>query len=389
MHANAVVFLGSFRLVRPRYEARQEEILAWLAETHAAGARASAPNPATFDAAACTERMKRLVRHVCCGPDKIAARGYSTADAKHAREDETVLYDVARSPAGGGTAARTDHYAREVESVFSRLYAEEAQPPDDLIHVTCTGYVSPSGAQRLVSKKGWGTRTRVTHAYHMGCYAAVPALRMGTGFVRSHKADDVHRVDIVHTELCSLHFDPSDHSPEQFVVQSLFGDGSIRYTLRGDLQAKDGAGLRVLALHEVVADDSEDAMQWRMGDHGIRMKLSRAVPERIGHMIREFSAALFDRADLDFARERADCVFAVHPGGPKIIDVVRDALEVRDAQVAAAHRVLRKFGNMSSATLPHIWLDLLGDPECRPGSLIASFAFGPGLTVAGALFRKE
>jgi hypothetical protein len=43
---------------------------------------------------------------------------------------------------------------------------------------------------------------------------------------------------------------------------------------------------------------------------------------------------------------------------------------------------------MSSATLPHIWADLAGDPACLPGTLVASFAFGPGLTIAGALFRK-
>lgn len=379
--------LGSFRLVRPRYEARQEEILSWLAETHATAAATAAREPATFDGAAYLERMKRVVRHVCCGPDKIAMRGYSAVDANRAHDGETILYDVARSPAGSGTAARTDHYAREVESVFTRLYAEESEPPDDLIHVTCTGYVSPSGAQRLVSKKRWGARTRVTHAYHMGCYASVPALRMAMGFLRSTtRDDDEHRVDLVHTELCSLHFDPSDHSPEQLVVQSLFADGSIRYTLRAH---PSGPGLRVLALHEVVADDSGDAMQWRVGDHGIRMKLSRTVPERIGTTIRDFSNALFEAADLDFARERPTCIFAIHPGGPKIIDVVRDSLEVRDAQVAPAHRILRRFGNMSSATLPHIWSDLLDDPECRPGSLIASFAFGPGLTVGGALFRKE
>jgi predicted naringenin-chalcone synthase len=67
---------------------------------------------------------------------------------------------------------------------------------------------------------------------------------------------------------------------------------------------------------------------------------------------------------------------------------VQDVLRLGDAQVAAARGVLRRYGNMSSATLPYIWADLAGDPACPPGTLIASFAFGPGLTIAGALFRK-
>jgi predicted naringenin-chalcone synthase len=386
------MLIGSFRLVRPRYEARQEDILVWLADVHTRAAAAAAvastrtnANPAAdapraFDEAAFHERIKRLIRHVCCGSDKIATRGYSAPNTP--TPGEPLLYDQATSPAGAGAAARTDWYAHEVESVFQRIYEGESEPPADLVHVTCTGYVSPSGAQRLVSNRKWGESTRVTHAYHMGCYAAVPALRIASGLARASGA----RADIVHTELCSLHFDPSQHTPEQLVVQSLFADGSVRYTLSFD---GEGPGLHLLALHEVLSEDSEDAMQWRLGDFGMRMTLSREIPDRIGRSIRPFVSALFARAGLDFARERTACAFAVHPGGPKIIDAVRDALELDESQVAAGRRVLRRFGNMSSATLPHIWSDLLDDPTCVPGTLVASFGFGPGLTVCGALFRKE
>jgi predicted naringenin-chalcone synthase len=190
--------------------------------------------------------------------------------------------------------------------------------------------------------------------------------------------------DVVHTELCSLHFNPAVHTPEQLVVQSLFADGSVRYRI-----TDSGPGFRVLALHEALDGGSEDAMKWRLGDHGMRMTLSREIPDRITKMMRPFVASLFGRARIDFAGERSTCHFAIHPGGPKIIDVVRDALELDESQVAAARRVLRHFGNMSSATLPHIWSDLLVDPACPPGTLVASFAFGPGLTICGALFRKE
>lgn len=66
-----------------------------------------------------------------------------------------------------------------------------------------TGYLSPSAAQLLVVEKGWQQRTRVTHAYHMGCYAALPAIRIGSGFLTSttHLG---YRVDIAHTELLHL-----------------------------------------------------------------------------------------------------------------------------------------------------------------------------------------
>jgi predicted naringenin-chalcone synthase len=385
--------IRSFRLVRPRYEARQEDILAWMVDVHTRAEGALAQGR-PFHEGAFHDRMKRLVRHVCCGPDRIATRGYSAFSAPDGQrtppEDELLLYDVGRSPTGAGTAARTDYFAREVETVFARLYADEDDPPDDLVHVTCTGYVSPSGAQRLVSSRGWGERTRVTHAYHMGCYAAVPALRiaLGLGATQQEGTGRPYRVDVVHTELCTLHFDPSVHTPEQLVVQSLFADGSIRYTIAPDGE-RDGPAFRVLALREVLQGGSADAMQWRLGDHGMRMALSRDIPEHIARTIHPFVAGLFERAGLEYASEQRRVVFAIHPGGPRIIDAVRDALELEEKQVAPARRVLSRFGNMSSATVPHIWRELLEDPSYAHGTLLASFAFGPGLTVCGALLRKE
>jgi predicted naringenin-chalcone synthase len=86
------------------------------------------------------------------------------------------------------------------------------------------------------------------------------------------------------------------------------------------------------------------------------------------------------------ARTR-DSLFAVHPGGPRIIDGVQQTLELNDAQVETSRAVLHDHGNMSSATLPHVWMRL--DASAPRGALIASLAFGPGLTVCGALFEKR
>jgi predicted naringenin-chalcone synthase len=44
---------------------------------------------------------------------------------------------------------------------------------------------------------------------------------------------------------------------------------------------------------------------------------------------------------------------------------------------------------MSSATLPHVWMRVLADERVAPGTLVASLAFGPGLTCAGGLFEKQ
>jgi predicted naringenin-chalcone synthase len=43
---------------------------------------------------------------------------------------------------------------------------------------------------------------------------------------------------------------------------------------------------------------------------------------------------------------------------------------------------------MASATAPHIWQQLVDAPDVPRGTKILSMAFGPGLTVIGALFEK-
>ena len=82
-------------------------------------------------------------------------------------------------------------------------------------------------------------------------------------------------------------------------------------------------------------------------------------------------------------------LFAVHPGGPKIIEQVADRLGLRDEQVAHSRAVLLARGNMSSATLPHVWADLLADRAVPDGQRVVTLAFGPGLTLAGGVFCVE
>jgi alkylresorcinol/alkylpyrone synthase len=149
------------------------------------------------------------------------------------------------------------------------------------------------------------------------------------------------------------------------------------------------SGYRILALADEMVADSADDMQWSIGEWGFRMTLTQEVPEKISTALRAFLMRLFAQADLDYEAERDSAIFAIHPGGPKIIERVSDALGLRPEQSVASHNVLRNYGNMSSATLPHVWNEILKSSTTQPGQLVASVAFGPGLTVCGGLFQVE
>ncbi len=382
--------LSHFKSARPAYEATQAEVLEWLAALHTQAEHARSPDAGAFDAEAFHRRLRKLLYRYGCSPEKIATRGYEITDGNHKDWADMPIYDVVRRPEGAGSHARTEVYARAAEAAISRLYADDDTPPRDLVHVTCTGYASPSAAQKLVGRRGWGDRTRVTHAYHMGCYASLPAIRIAAGFLaRGGSEGALTRTDIVHSEVCTLHLRPADHSPEQLVVQSLFADGHIRYAVGcGDGGPDAEPSLAVLSTHEEILPDSEGAMAWMASDHGMYMTLSREVPGRIAQAARGFVSRLFGDAGFHFGEHAAAAIFAIHPGGPKVIDVVQQALELSEAQVVASRDVLLRCGNMSSATLPHIWMNILAAADIPAGTLVVSLAFGPGLTVAGALMAK-
>jgi len=385
-----MLMLTNFSVRRPQFELPQQRALRWLSELHST-AEATLMGWSEPERAAFAARFDKLVERCACGPDRIGKRGHVTADL--GSSDRLDLYDVRRFPRGQGSAARSSVFTEVVNAYFEQEFATVDRAPSELIHVTCTGYVSPSGAQRMVANKGWGASTHVTHAYHMGCYAALPAILIAAGHLgvpASLRPENTEqRVDIVHTELCTLHLDPSDHSAEQCVVQSLFADGFVRYSLTQPGATAAEPGLEVLAVSEQILPNSAASMAWAVGDFGMHMSLLRDVPDRIASALRPFVSALFAKAGLNVAEELRHAVVAVHPGGPKIIDRVREVLELTPAQVQASRDVLFEYGNMSSATLPHVWQRLLLDDAIRPGALVLSLAFGPGLTVCGGLFRKH
>jgi predicted naringenin-chalcone synthase len=334
--------------------------------------------------------MTHALARFGCSADKIATRGFELADGNHTVWSDMQIYRLDAHPEGEGMLCRTQHYGDIATGVLDRLYEQEDQPPSDILHVTCTGYASPSAAQRLVSKKGWGLHTRVTHAYHMGCYASLPALRIAGGFALAPSAlrpDGPRRIDVVHTELCSLHINPTIHTPEQFVVQTLFADGCIAYSVCDDSARNGEPALQLLALAEDVVPDSGEAMQWICSNWGMQMILARDVPERLIAVLAPFIDKLCDRAKLTQS-ERAEARFAIHPGGPRILDRAQELLGLQNEQIMHSREVLHSRGNMSSATLPYVWMRILADDNVPDEQIVVSAAFGPGLTMCGAVMRK-
>lgn len=372
------IYLSRFHPLSPPYESSQEDALDWFWAAHYQAEKKKGLSGAALQSFGV--ELKERIDRVACKKERIARRRHMVPDYLHRDWSLMEIYRLEERESGAALGERGRKFATFVEGLFDQWYQEET-PPDDLIHVTCTGYVAPSGAQKLVSKKGWGKQTTVTHAYHMGCYASMPALRMARGFLKEAGKE---RADIVHTELCSLHCNPALHNADQLVSQSLFADGAIKYSL-GLEPAPQSYQLGAIA--EQVLPGSTETMTWDVVDWGFQMSLKKEIPVLIARALPEFAASLVGPSQWE--KIRADALFAIHPGGPKILDYVQDILQLEDWQVEDSAAVLQERGNMSSATLPHIWQRMVHSPRFRERGSVISFAFGPGLTMCGTAMEMR
>jgi len=350
------MYLTDFEIQCPPFSYPQEKGLELLAELHKI---AEKNGESSFQ-----DHIVERIARVCCKQDKISMRNTS------------ITNEWLKEKRGFGDRSRV--FQAFAEEVFKKFYPVSSVPPAELIHVTCTGYQSPSAAQKIILERNWEKNTLVTHAYHMGCMAAFPAIRMALGSASLKSC----RVDIVHTELCSLHLNPSLHSDEQLVAQSLFADGLIKYSLVPERSGKPA--FRVLTVYEELIPNTDDKMKWECEDWGLKMTLSKEIPILIGRAISDFVKRLEHKSGVSLAQAH----YAIHPGGPKIIEMIGKKLDLTKTQLAVSEKILYNYGNMSSATLPHIWEEMLRDIEIPSETYVVGLAFGPGLCMAGTVLQK-
>jgi predicted naringenin-chalcone synthase len=353
--------LHSFVSLKPRYQGAQGELIDWIIHKHSEVLKHQ-NHPEQL-------RLAQILKRFAVTERQIERRFFEA--------DREEIYQVNQHQLSGADIGERHRFFQLRALEILRDFYQYSHTPSHLIHVTCTGYVSPSAPQVYFSARQ--QQPEITHAYHMGCYAALPAVRMAMGQSRLTS----QTVDVLHTEMCSLHLDPSNHTPEQLVVQTLFADGHIKYSLDQDAQ---GPAFLIHSIKERLIPNSSQDMTWVPGAHGMQMTLSKEVPVKIRDEVVIFLKELATENGLSYEELLSDSLFAIHPGGPKIIDSLQDRLHLRDEQITFSREILRARGNMSSATLPHVWQKIL---KSGYEGRVVSLAFGPGLTIFGSLFEAR
>lgn len=234
-----------------------------------------------------------------------------------------------------------------------------------LITVSCTGIMAPGLDSLIPDWLKLQSSVERFGIYFSGCYAGVKAIRLARQLANAHIDA---KILIVCAEACTLHF-PEVYSQEGALSSALFSDGVVSLTvsskqpLSNHWEIKDALTLQI--------PDSENLMSWEIDTQNFIMGLAREVPDKIEEALKELDPYELGR------------YYAIHPGGPKILEKVGSALAIPDEVMAPSFEVLRDSGNMSSGTIFHI---LKKQRELNKASdePFTMMAFGPGLTMEKA-----
>lgn len=239
---------------------------------------------------------------------------------------------------------------------------------------TCTGYICPGISTYLIERLGLSRSVRALDLVGSGCGGAIPNLQAADALQRTVGG----AVLSVSVEICSATFE-MDNDLSLILSNALFGDGAAAAVVH------DRPGRWELVASACrYAPEHRETIRYVHRKGKLHNQLSLKLPELVKKAAAEVVAEVLASQGLQTANVKH---WALHTGGEKIINAVRDELAIPEERLAATRAVLAEYGNMSS---PTVWfvLDEISRNGAAPGDWCVMTAYGAGLSAHAFLLRK-
>lgn len=295
--------------------------------------------------------------------------------------DATFLHDEPTTESRNNLYLETGQ--RLARPLIERVLTQADLHPSEIDHfilISCTGLDSPGLEVKLASELGMSPTLRRTALIGMGCHAGLTGLDRA---MLELAARPDSRVLVVAVELCMLHFQPGGKMANM-IAGAIFADGlgaAVIGSRPADVSNRLPRLIDTMTYHDYT---SQQAMGVHVTDKGFQIELSTKVPKILRQLIGQVVAEFLQQVKLTQDQIR---FWGIHPGGAKIIEYVGQTLNLSPADLEPARRVLRQYGNMSSATIFFVLEEICHHGQPQPGDYGILMTFGPGLTVELCLIQ--
>jgi alkylresorcinol/alkylpyrone synthase len=311
---------------------------------------------------------RALLQRVLCGDSGIRTRHLALRSLDEAFEiDADVLHRrfLVHAPALAAQAAAT---ALDRAGLAPRDI-------DALLVSTCTGYLCPGLTSYVGERLGLRSDLVALDLVGQGCGAALPNLRTADALIASGRCE---RVLSVCVEVCSAAM-YMDDDPGVLVSACLFGDGAAAAVLSAEPGERRVEWVDAASLHE---PKQRDTLRMEQRHGLLRNILSRKVPR----VAAEYAEVVFNNVSKRQNLDRKDInTWIWHAGGRPVLDRIRDALRLPEAEMAGSRDLLARFGNLSSPFVLFVLERAL--QEKAPGGWWWMSSFGAGFSCHGALLK--
>ncbi|MFG3167359.1 type III polyketide synthase [Streptomyces sp. NPDC048200] len=288
--------------------------------------------------------------------------------------------------------AATDLGARTVREALRRSGFSPADV-DLLIFTSVTGIATPSIDARLVGRLGLRPDVKRLPLFGLGCAGGAAGLARMHDYLLG-RPDQV--AVLLSVELCTLTFQRDDASMANLVATGLFGDGAAAVVACGADRAAARAGSAegteglasdgptVIDTRSHLYPDTGSVMGWEIRTSGFQVVLDPQVPDVVRRYLAEDVEGFLGDHGL---KPKDVTAWVCHPGGPKVLHAVTEALELPEGALDVTWRHLEDVGNLSSSSVLHVLRDTLADRRPAPGTPGLLLAMGPGFACELVLLR--
>lgn len=268
---------------------------------------------------------------------------------------------------------------KAIETILKRLNMNLTEI-DYLACVTSTGFLCPSLTAHFIKELGLRRDVHRIDIVGMGCNAGLNGMQPLVNYCRQYP--DRHAL-LVCVEICSAAY-VFDMTMRTAVVNSLFGDGCAVAVFGTRPDYDPALGPEMLGFESYIIPEQIDAMRFDFDGNKNSFFLDREIPFVLGEHAARPVVTLLDRFGLKIQDVSH---WVIHTGGRKVLNAVKQCLNISDHDIRHSISVLRDLGNQSSGSFLFSFERLMEERVARRGDYLLMMTMGPGSTIECGLAR--